>query len=90
MIMNIEALFFRGLAIEINFFFRTAYKGDPEISQQCNQFKHGFFRFVMRAANFWCVQLSTHIPPLGRGRSGYVTRKLPSSPVHRRFYAPEI
>ena len=35
-------------------------------------------------------KLSTHIPPLGRGRSGYVTRKLPSSPVHRRFYAPEI
>ena len=57
MIMNIEALFFRGLAIEINFFFRTAYKGDSEISQQCNQFKHGFFRFVMRAANFWCVQI---------------------------------
>ena len=89
--MNIEALFFRGLVIEMNFFFRTAYKGDSEISQQCNQFKHGFF-FVLLCELLisGAFKLSTHIPPLGRGRSGYVTRKLPSSPVHRRFYAPEI
>ena len=84
MIMNIEALFFRG------FFFVLHIKEILKLVNNVINLNTVFFVLLCELLISGAFKLSTHIPPLGRGRSGYVTRKLPSSPVHRRFYAPEI
>ena len=89
--MNIEALFFRGLAIEIKFFFSVLHiKEILKLVNNVINLNTVFFVLLCELLISGEFKSSTHIPPLGRGRSGYVTRKLPSSPVHRRFYAPEI